>query len=65
MIELAIEEGRKLNHNYVGTEHVLLGLLREEDGAAAQLLENLGLNLQEVRAEVLLDKLRRLLEDDE
>src|SRR5690606_9156510 len=41
------------NHNYVGTEHLLLGLLREHDGVAAQVLRNLGLKLEEVREEVL------------
>src|SRR5438445_2854622 len=52
-IEYAIEEARSLNHNYVGTEHLLLGLLREHDGVAAQVLMNLGLKLEEVREEVL------------
>ncbi|MBL4590584.1 MAG: NDP-hexose 4-ketoreductase, partial [Phycisphaerales bacterium] len=53
VIEYAIEEARNLNHNYVGTEHILLGLLREHDGVAAQVLMNLGLKLEEVREEVL------------
>ncbi|MEM8756927.1 MAG: ATP-dependent Clp protease ATP-binding subunit [Planctomycetota bacterium] len=53
VIEYAIEEARNLNHNYVGTEHLLLGLLREHDGVAAQVLRNLGLKLEEVREEVL------------
>ncbi len=53
VIEFAIEEARSLNHNYVGTEHLLLGLLREHDGVAAQVLMNLGLKLEEVREEVL------------
>jgi ATP-dependent Clp protease ATP-binding subunit ClpC len=53
VIEYAIEEARNLNHNYVGTEHLLLGLLREHDGVAAQVLLNLGLKLEEVREEVL------------
>src|SRR6058998_75209 len=53
VIEYAIEEARNLNHNYVGTEHLLLGLLREHDGVAAQVLMNLGLKLEEVREEVL------------
>jgi ATP-dependent Clp protease ATP-binding subunit ClpC len=53
VIEYAIEEARALNHNYVGTEHLLLGLLREHDGVAAQVLMNLGLKLEEVREEVL------------
>src|SRR5262249_56173951 len=42
-----------LNHNYVGTEHLLLGLLREQEGVAAQVLMNLGLKLEDVREEVL------------
>jgi ATP-dependent Clp protease ATP-binding subunit ClpC len=53
VIEYAIEEARSLNHNYVGTEHLLLGLLREHDGVAAQVIMNLGLKLEEVREEVL------------
>jgi len=53
VIEFAIEEARNLNHNYVGTEHLLLGLLREHDGVAAQVLMNLGLKLEQVREEVL------------
>jgi ATP-dependent Clp protease ATP-binding subunit ClpC len=53
VIEFAIEEARMLGHNYVGTEHLLLGLLREQDGVAAQVLMNLGLRLDEVREEVL------------
>src|SRR3954469_19108524 len=51
--EYAIEEARNLNHNYVGTEHLLLGLLREQEGVAAQVLMNLNLKLDEVREEVL------------
>ncbi len=53
VIEYAIEEARALNHNYVGTEHILLGMLRETEGIAAQVLMNLGLKLEEVRQEVL------------
>jgi len=53
VIEYAIEEARNLNHNYVGTEHLLLGLLREREGIAAKVLMNLGLKLEEVREEVL------------
>ncbi|MHC4387517.1 MAG: ATP-dependent Clp protease ATP-binding subunit [Planctomycetota bacterium] len=53
VIEYAIEEARSLNHNYVGTEHILLGLLRETEGIAAQVLMDLGLKLEEVRQEVL------------
>src|SRR5271154_5400926 len=53
VIEYATEEARNLNHNYVGTEHLLLGLLREQEGVAAQVLMNLNLKLEEVREEVL------------
>ena len=53
VIEYAMEEARNLNHNYVGTEHLLLGLLREQEGVAAQVLMNLGLKLEDVRDEVL------------
>ncbi|MCP4612760.1 MAG: ATP-dependent Clp protease ATP-binding subunit, partial [Planctomycetes bacterium] len=53
VIEYTIEEARSLNHNYVGTEHILLGLLRESEGIAAQVLMNLGLKLEDVRQEVL------------
>jgi ATP-dependent Clp protease ATP-binding subunit ClpC len=53
VLEYAIEEARGLNHNYVGTEHVLLGLIREEEGVAAQVLINLGLQLKDVRQEIL------------
>ncbi len=53
VIEYALEESRDLNHNYVGTEHLLLGLLREQDGVAAQVLANLGVRLEVARREVL------------
>jgi ATP-dependent Clp protease ATP-binding subunit ClpA len=53
MIEYSIEEARGLNHNYVGTEHLLLGLLRESEGIGAQVLMNLGLKPDDVRQEVL------------
>src|SRR5262249_11667967 len=53
VIEYSIEEARNLNHNYVGTEHLLLGLLREQEGVAAQVLMNLGLKLEDAREEVL------------
>jgi len=53
VIEYSMEEARNLNHNYVGTEHILLGLLREQDGVAAQVLMNLGMKLEDVREEVL------------
>jgi ATP-dependent Clp protease ATP-binding subunit ClpA len=53
VLEYAMEESRNLNHNYVGTEHLLLGLLREREGVAAQVLTNLGLKLEVVRREML------------
>ncbi|NGX61328.1 MAG: Negative regulator of genetic competence ClpC/MecB [Chlamydiae bacterium] len=53
VFEYANEEAAHLGHNYVGTEHLLLGLLRQTDGVAAQVLENLNVDLQEVRKEVL------------
>ena len=53
VIELAMDEARALNHNYIGTEHLLLGLLREGEGVAAQVLTNLGLDLEKVRFEVM------------
>ncbi len=53
VFEYANEEAATLNHNYVGTEHLLLGLLRQSDGVAAHVLENLNVNLKEVRKEVL------------
>jgi len=52
-VEYAKEEAFNFSHNYVGTEHLLLGLLREQEGVAAQVLMNLGLKLDDVRAEVL------------
>ena len=51
VIELAIDEARQLGHNYIGTEHLLLGLLREEDGTAASVLTSFGMSLEQVRAE--------------
>lgn len=53
VFEYANEEAAALNHNYVGTEHLLLGLLKQTEGVAAQVLENLNVNLKEVRKEVL------------
>ena len=53
VIEYAIEEARSLSHNYVGTEHLLLGLIRETEGIAAKVLQSLGLKLEEVRQEIL------------
>lgn len=52
VIEYAIDEARSLNHNYVGTEHLLLGLCRESDGVAGDVLRNLEVSVEEVRAEV-------------
>jgi ATP-dependent Clp protease ATP-binding subunit ClpC len=52
VVVLAQEEARKLNHNYLGTEHLLLGLLRESGGVAARALESLGISLEAVRQEV-------------
>jgi len=53
VLELAMSEARELNHSYVGTEHLLLGLLREEKGIAAQVLTDQGVNLEQARAETL------------
>ena len=53
VIEYAIDEARNLKHHYVATEHLLLGLVREIEGVASQVLMNLGLNLQGVRQEVV------------
>ncbi len=53
VFELSIGEARNLNHNYVGTEHLLLGIIRAGDGIATKILTELGVNLQNVRAEVL------------
>ena len=51
VIELAVDEARRLNHRYIGTEHLLIGLMREGDGVASGVLESLGVNLDKVRAE--------------
>lgn len=53
VLELAVEEAQNMGHNYVGTEHLLLGLIREEEGVAARVLENLGVRLDVVREEVI------------
>jgi ATP-dependent Clp protease ATP-binding subunit ClpC len=53
VIELATDEARNLGHNYIGTEHLLLGLIREGEGVASQVLTNLGLDLNKVRQEVM------------
>jgi ATP-dependent Clp protease ATP-binding subunit ClpC len=52
VIELAVDEARRLNHSYIGTEHLLLGLLREREGSAAGVLESLGVTLDRVMTEV-------------
>jgi ATP-dependent Clp protease ATP-binding subunit ClpC len=52
VIELSVEEARRLNHNYIGTEHLLLGLVREGEGIAAGVLESLGVSLDKVRQQV-------------
>ena len=51
VIELAVDEARRLSHNYIGTEHLLIGLMREGEGVAAGVLESLGVTLDKVRAE--------------
>src|SRR5207248_2273173 len=53
VMQLANQEAQRFNHEYVGTEHLLLGLLREQEGVAAQVLMNLNLKLEDVREEVL------------
>jgi ATP-dependent Clp protease ATP-binding subunit ClpC len=53
VIEYSVEESQKPDRNYIGTEHILLGLLREQEGVAAKVLTNLGLDLKDVREEVL------------
>jgi ATP-dependent Clp protease ATP-binding subunit ClpC len=53
VIELAIDEARHLGHNYIGTEHLLLGLVREGEGIAAGVLESLGIDFDRVRHEVI------------
>lgn len=51
VIELAVDEARRLNHHYIGTEHLLIGLMREGEGVAAGVLESLGVTLEKVRGE--------------
>ncbi|MDF1729207.1 MAG: Clp protease N-terminal domain-containing protein, partial [Sulfitobacter sp.] len=53
VLELSMEEASSLSHNYIGTEHLLLGLIKENEGIAAQVLQNLGVKLEDVREEVL------------
>lgn len=66
-IELAVDEARRLNHHYIGTEHILLGLVREGEGIAAGVLESLGVNLEKVRSQTLavLSQVNRALPDDQ
>ena len=61
VLELALSESRALGHNYIGTEHILLGLIREGDGVAAQVLTGLGADLDGTRQQVIriLDEYRR------
>lgn len=53
ILELSLEEARQLGHNYIGTEHLLLGLIREGEGVAARVLESLGVNLSTIRSQVI------------
>ena len=53
VIKYTVEEARALNHEHIGTEHLLLGLLREEEGIAAQVLNNLGIKIENVRSSIL------------
>ncbi len=53
VLELALDEARRLGHNYIGTEHLLLGLIREGEGVAARVLEAMGADLERVRAQVV------------
>ena len=53
VVVLAQEEARRLNHNYIGTEHILLGLIQEGEGHAAKALEELNINIDSVRSEVV------------
>ena len=52
VLTLAQQEAQRFNHNYIGTEHILLGLVREEDGVAVRVLSNMGVQLPKVRAAV-------------
>jgi ATP-dependent Clp protease ATP-binding subunit ClpC len=66
VIELAVDEARHLHHHYLGTEHLLLGLVREGQGIGARVLESLGVNLEQVRVQTMqvLGKLERSDYDD-
>ena len=65
VLELSLEEARQLGHNYIGTEHLLLGLIREGEGVAARVLENLGVDISKVRTQVIqmLDEIAEVEED--
>jgi ATP-dependent Clp protease ATP-binding subunit ClpC len=56
VIEYAIKEARALEHNYIGSEHILLGLLRETEGNAAKVLTNMGLNIEDVRNKIAVNE---------
>src|SRR5437588_943591 len=66
-IELAVDEARRLNHHYIGTEHILLGLVREGEGIAAGVLESLGVNLEKARSQTVsvLSQLNKAPLDDQ
>merc|ERR1712032_1067166 len=53
VLELSLDEARQIGHNYIGTEHLLLGLIREGEGVAARVLENLGVELSKVRSQII------------
>ncbi len=53
-IELSVDEARNMNHHYIGTEHLLLGLVREEEGIAAGVLKSMGVTLEEARRQTIL-----------
>ncbi len=66
VVELAVDEARRLDHNYIGTEHLLLGIIRERESIAAGILDSLGINLERVRIAVLdALTLQRLLKEEE
>jgi ATP-dependent Clp protease ATP-binding subunit ClpC len=53
VLELSLDEASQLGHNYIGTEHLLLGLIKEGEGVAARVLENLGVDLSKVRSQII------------
>ena len=61
VLELSLEEARHLGHHYIGTEHLLLGLLREGEGVAARVLENLGADATKIRTQVTSTALIKLI----